>query len=218
MKRWMGPLALGAVVGLSLITTNVAAAPAQAGALASLHEFLANTRTFKASFTQTIVGKSSKKPQVSSGTVSLSRPGKFRWEVSKPFQQLLVGDGSKVWLFDADLKQVTVRKMADTLGGTPAALLAGEVGNVSAIEKNFLLSEAPAKNGLAWVEARPKSQDGSFDRVRLGFKNDQLLAMEMHDQFGQVTTVEFSAVERNPGLAPALFRFTPPAGVDVVGE
>lgn len=212
----MGPLALGAAVGLA---TALAATPVRAaGALNALHEFLANTRTFKASFTQTIVGKSSKKPQVSSGMVTLSRPGKFRWEVSKPFSQLLVGDGAKVWLFDPDLKQVTVRKMADTLGGTPAELLAGEVGNMSAIEKNFLLSEAPAKNGMAWVEARPRSQDGSFDRVRLGFKDGQLTAMEMQDQFGQVTTVEFSAVERNPGLAPALFRFTPPAGVDVVGE
>ena len=212
----MGPLALGLAVGL---TTALAPVPARAaGGLESMRDFLARTQTLKANFTQTIAGRGARKPQVSSGTVLLSRPGRFRWEVSKPFQQLLVGDGSKVWLYDPDLKQVTVRKLSEALGGTPAALLAGEVGNASAIEKNFLVSEAAAKDGLLWVEARPKAKDGSFDRVRLGFKGDTLQAMEMHDQFGQVTTVEFSAVERNPVLAASQFRFTPPAGVDVVGE
>lgn len=211
MKRWMGPLALGVSIGIS-------ASSAWAGAVDVLRDFLSDTKTFKATFTQTITGREGKKPQVSSGTVSIARPGKFRWEVSKPFNQLLVGDGAKVWMYDPDLEQVTVRKLGDTLGSTPAALLAGEGGSGSAIEKNFVLKDAGSRDGLSWVEARPKQADSGFDMIRLGFKGQHLQAMEMQDQFGQTTLVQFTAVERNPALGAGVFRFTPPAGVDVVGE
>lgn len=176
--------------------------------------FVDGTRTFRAAFTQTIASKVGKKTQTSSGVVLLARPGKFRWQIDKPYPQLMVGDGQKVWLHDPDLKQVTVRKMSDTLSGTPAALLAGD----SAIEKSFELSDDGGRDGLDWVMAVPRSKDASFSRIALGFRGDNLQRMEMHDNFGQVTTVVFANAEKNPVLAPGLFRFTPPAGTDVVGE
>jgi outer membrane lipoprotein carrier protein len=143
-----------------------------------------------------------------------ARPGKFRWQIDKPYSQLLLGDGERVWVHDPDLRQVTVRKAGTALGGTPAALLAGE----STIEKNFGLSETGDKDGLEWVEAIPKSQDSGFEKVRLGFAGNELRAMELLDSLGQTTSLLFTHLERNPRLAPALFRFTPPANVDVVGE
>jgi len=182
--------------------------------------FVEGTKTFKATFTQTIVSKVGKpdsaasKKQTSSGSVMLSRPGKFRWQVEKPYPQLMVGDGQKVWLYDPDLRQVTVRRMGETLTGTPAALLAGD----NAIEKSFELSDGGKRDGLDWVLAVPRGKDASFSRILLGFKGDALQAMEMHDNFGQVTSIAFSAQERNPALAASQFRFTPPAGADVVGE
>ena len=182
--------------------------------------FIDGTRTFKASFSQTITtptGKTEvnpKKKQTSSGNVLLSRPGKFRWQVDKPFPQLMVGDGKKVWLYDPDLRQVTVRNAGEALTGSPAALLAGD----NAIEKSFEMTDGGTKDGIEWVTAVPKSKDAGFSRILLGFKGETLNVMEMHDNFGQVTTIVFSAQERNPAIAPTLFKFVAPAGVDVVGE
>jgi outer membrane lipoprotein carrier protein len=177
--------------------------------------FVEGTRTFKAGFTQTIQSaKAGRKPQVTSGSVLLSRPGKFRWQIEKPYPQLMVGDGQKVWLYDPDLNQVTVRKIGEALDGTPAALLAGD----NAIEKRFTLSDGGKADGLDWVEAVPKSKDASFARIRLGFRGEVLAAMEMQDNFGQTTDIRFASVERNPAIAAQQFRFVPPAGADVVGD
>lgn len=192
----------------------LAAQAADAGAIDKLHQFLESTRTVRADFTQTVVARNGRKPQLSSGVMMFARPGKFRWQIEKPYSQLLLGDGEKVWVYDPDLRQVTVRKAGTALGGTPAALLAGE----STIEKNFGLSETGDKDGLEWVEAIPKSQDSGFEKVRLGFAGNELRAMELLDSLGQTTSLLFTHLERNPRLAPALFRFTPPANVDVVGE
>lgn len=197
-----------------MISAAFAATPAE-----RVQAFVNGTKTFKASFIQTIVsnaGKAdgSRKKQISSGSVLLSRPGKFRWSVEKPYPQLLVGDGQKVWLYDPDLKQVTVRKMGEALTGTPAALLAGD----NAIEKGFELSDAGNRDGADWVLAVPRGKDASFSRILLGFKGEVLQAMEMHDNFGQLTRIDFSAQERNPVIAAAQFRFSPPSGADVVGE
>jgi outer membrane lipoprotein carrier protein len=192
---------------------------AHAGGVERLKSFIDSAKTFRANFTQTIYYKSGKKPRKSSGIVVLSRPGKFRWQVEKPYAQLMVGDGTRVWLYDPDLKQVTKKKVGETLGGTPAAILAGEPGQGSeAIEKTFKLEEGEPRDGLEWAIAWPKAKDASFEKVLLGFRGGELAAMEMHDNFGQATVVEFSAVERNPNVPAALFRFNPPPGVDVVGD
>lgn len=187
---------------------------AWAGAVDQLRHFLDGTRTLKAEFSQSVVGKSGKKPQQSSGTVAISRPGKLRWEIQKPYPQLMIGDGDKFWIYDPELKQVTIRKVGQAIGATPAAILSGS----NELEKNFTLKEGGESEGLAWVEAQPKSDEAGFQKIRLGFAGNDLKAMDLLDNFGQTTLVRFSHLERNPALAAGLFKFTPPAGADVVGE
>jgi len=187
---------------------------AHAGAIDQLHQFLQSTRTLKAEFSQTVIAKSGRKPQQSSGLVAISRPGKLRWEIQKPYPQLVVGDGEKVWIHDPELQQVTVRKAGQAIGSSPAALLSGS----NELEKNFTLKEAGGGDGLEWVEATPKASDSGFEKVRMGFAGGDLKAMELLDSFGQTTVVRFAKLERNPALPASVFRFTPPAGTDVVGE
>ena len=199
-----------------LSTAAIALFPlwAQAGAVEQLHDFLKNTRTLKAEFAQSVIAKNGRKPQQSSGVVSIARPGKLRWEILKPYPQLVVGDGEKIWIYDPELQQVTVRKAGQAIGGSPAALLSGS----NELEKNFNLKEAGEAEGLAWVEATPKAGDSGFDKVRLGFGSGDLKAMELLDSFGQTTLIRFAKMERNPALPPTHFRFVAPPGVDVVGE
>lgn len=187
---------------------------AHAGAIEQLHDFLKNTRTLKAEFAQSVIGKNGRKPQQSSGNVAISRPGKLRWEIVKPYPQLVVGDGEKIWIHDPELQQVTVRKAGQALGSSPAALLAGS----NELEKNFTLKEAGSAEGLEWVEATPKAADSGFEKIRMGFAGADLKAMELQDSFGQTTLIRFSKIERNVALSASAFKFTPPAGTDVVGE
>jgi outer membrane lipoprotein carrier protein len=193
-----------------LLTAHVASA----GAIDKLQRFLDTTKTVRADFAQTVVARNGSRAQVSSGVMMLSRPGKFRWQIEKPYHQLLLGDGEKVWIHDPDLRQVTVRKVGAALGGTPAALLAGD----NTIENEFTLREAGEEAGLEWLEAVPKVQDSGFEKVRLGFAGNELQSMELLDSLGQTTLLRFSRLERNPRLAPSLFRFTPPANTDVIGD
>ena len=185
-----------------------------AGAIDKLHRFLETTHTVRADFAQIVVAKNGRKPQKSSGVMMFARHGKFRWQIEQPYSQLLVGDGDKVWIYDPELRQVTVKKVGTALGGSPAALLAGD----DSLDKNFTLSEAGIREGNEWLEAMPKSSDSGFEKIRLGFSGNELKAMELFDNFGQTTTLLFARLERNPPLAPVLFRFTPPAGADVIGD
>ena len=187
---------------------------AYASGTEQLKAFVADTRSARADFAQTVVSKSGRRPQQSLGRFSFARPGKFRWTYDKPYYQLIVGDGEKLWVYDRDLNQVTVKKLGQALGESPAALLSGD----NAMERNFLLADGGGSDGLEWVEATPKAKGGSFERVRLGFKDDLPRVMEVVDNFGQTTTLLFSHFERNPALPPGLFRFVPPKGADVVGE
>lgn len=200
----------------TLSTVAIALFPllAEAGAIDQLHQFLQGTRTLKAEFAQTVVARNGRKPQQSTGLVAISRPGKLRWEIQKPYPQLVVGDGEKIWIYDPELQQVTVRKAGQAIGASPAALLSGS----NELEKNFTLKEAGEAEGMAWVEASPKTGDSGFEKIRLGLIGNDLKAMELLDSFGQTTHVRFSRQERNPSLPAATFKFVPPAGVDVVGE
>ena len=191
-----------------------AAGTVQADSLAQLKQFMDGTRSARGSFTQQVFSKSGRKPQQASGTFAFSRPGKFRWTYEKPYAQLLVGDGSKLWAWDQELNQVTTKKLGQALGSTPAAILAGD----NALEKNFTLKDDGAADGLEWVEARPKADDSSFERIRMGFSGGQLKAMVLHDNFGQTTSLNFLQMERNPSLDGGLFRFVPPKGAVVVGD
>jgi len=187
---------------------------AGAAGLDMLRIFLQQTTTGKARFAQIIVDKNMKQLQQATGTMHFARPGKFRWEYEKPYEQLIVGDGSRLWVYDKDLNQVSVRKLDQALGDSPAALLAGS----NEIEKIYNLTNLGNQEGLDWVEAVPKSKENAFERIRLGFSPNGLEAMELRDQFSQITVIKFAGVERNPKLAPELFRFVPPKGADVIRE
>lgn len=187
---------------------------ASADPVQRLKSFYQTTPAMKAQFKQTVLDKQGRKVQEVNGTMQLLRPGKFRWDYFKPYVQLIVGDGTKVWLYDPELNQVTVRTLDHILGSSPAALLAGNLD----VEKIFDLKDAGDEHGLEWVEARPTDKDGGFDHVLLGFKGDQLAEMELHDNFGQTTVIEFFKLERNPKLTQQMFHFVPPKGADVVGE
>ncbi len=180
----------------------------------ALKAFVQHTQTARAQFRQMVLDKKMATVQEASGTMEFARPGKFRWLYERPYQQTIVGDGVKLWLYDPDLKQVTVKKLDQAIGGSPAALLAGK----NEIEKYFDLKDIGKRGTLEWLEATPKGQDSSFELVRMGFNGDMLEVMELRDHFGQTTIIKFSALERNPKLAPDVFRFTPPKGADVIGE
>ena len=185
-----------------------------ADGVTSLREFFNSTNTMRATFSQTVNDNKGRKVQEVAGTMQLQRPNKFRWDYKKPYEQQIVSDGKQVFLFDTELQQVTIRELSKTLGSSPAALLAGG----AAVEKSFSLKNATRKDGLEWVLALPKDKESGFDRVLLGFKADKLRKMELYDSFNHVTHITFENVERNPTLQDATFLFTPPAGVDVVGE
>lgn len=183
-----------------------------ADALLRLHDFVREIKTLSGSFSQVVYDRKGRKTQDAVGAFYFSRPGKFRWVYSKPYEQLIVGDGRKVWIYDADLAQVTERNMDRAIGESPAALLAGS----SEIDRFFDLKDAGQADGLEWLEATPKSKDGTFERVRLGFRGNDLLAMELKDNFGQRTLLKFSDLKDNPALKQDLFSFTPPKGADVI--
>lgn len=185
-----------------------------AGGVDALKTFIGDTRTAKAVFSQTVLDQNGRLRQKSEGTLAFSRPGKFRWVYQKPYEQLIVGDGSRLWIYDADLEQVTVRKLGDALGSSPAALLAGS----NDIEKHFTLKDAGSSEGLQWLEARPRSKESSFETVRMGFAGNTLAAMELRDSFGQTTLLKFSGMVKNPAVNASEFKFTPPKNADVITE
>ncbi len=187
---------------------------AMADGVSSLRDFFNNTNSMRAHFSQVVNDKQGRKEQEVEGTMQLQRPNKFRWDYKKPYEQQIVSDGKQVFLFDADLQQVTIRDLSKALGSSPAAMLAGG----EAVEKSFTLKNAIRKDGLTWVLALPKDKDSGFERVLLGFKAEQLRKMEMVDSFNHVTLITFSEVERNPTLQDSTFLFTTPKGADVVGE
>jgi len=191
------------------------ASVAEAGAISSLKSFIQNVRTVRAEFSQTVLDKNTRVVQRGSGVMQFERPGKFRWVYEKPYEQLIVGDGARIWFYDHDLNQVTVRKLDAAIGSSPAALLAGS-GN---IETDFDLEEIGLQGDTEWLEARPKAKESTFEWVRLGFsRKGTLKAMELHDHFGQTTVLAFVGLEQNSRLAPELFKFNPPPGADVISE
>ena len=187
---------------------------AHAGGVERLKAFIAGAKTAEADFTQTVADKSGRVSQQASGKMAFARPGKFRWDYNAPYEQVIVGDGVKLWLYDVDLEQVTVKSLGDVIAGTPAALLAGD----DSIEKYFSLKNAGEADGLEWLEATPTTRDTTFERIRMGFKGDVLVQMELFDFFGQRTTLKLSRFVRNPSIPPSRFQFTPPKGADIIGE
>ncbi|HEY0665801.1 MAG TPA: outer membrane lipoprotein chaperone LolA [Gallionella sp.] len=191
------------------------ATAAHAGAIAKLKNFVAATRSAQANFTQEVLDRDGKRIQFASGVMQFKRPSKFRWSYQEPYEQLIVGDGKKFWLYDADLNQVTVRKLDAALGSSPAALLSGR----NEIERGFKLREDGRQKGLEWLQAKPRGQESSFEKIRMAFDAKSNLAeMELIDMYGHKTVLRFTAMKRNPKISTKQFRFTPPEGADVISE
>lgn len=206
---------------------------ARADAVAALRSFVKDVQTGRANFTQVVTSPDGKKTRKSTGTLEFQRPNKFRFAYAGPTEQLIVGDGKQVWLYDTDLNQVTVRPMSQALGATPAALLAG-----GSLDKDFTLKAVPAvspsaasatsvsstqqaTSSLEWVEALPRHKEGQFQSVRVGFSkgpNGQLAVLEILDSFGQRSRLDFAQFESKVALPATRFQFTPPPGADVLNQ
>lgn len=189
------------------------AGAAQAGALDQFKSFVSSTKAARGEFVQTQVKKSAtgKASVPATGTFVFARPGKFIWTYVKPYEQLLQADGEQLYIYDKDLNQVTIKKLGDALGSSPAAILFGS----NDLEKNFTLSEAPARDGLEWLNAVPKAKDSQFQQISIGLKNGTPAAMELRDSFGQTSVLTFSKFEKNPSLGATQFTFVTPKGADV---
>ncbi len=206
---------LRTVTRLGLLASALFATSAFAGARDNLKAFTQGLKGLDGQFTQQVYDGGGKLKETSSGRVALSAPRLFRWEYVKPYDQLIVADGKKVWLYDADLQQVTVREQGTEEQNTPLAALI----DPTLLDKQFLVVEQPTSEGLAWLELEPRDEgDASFQSARLGFKGDNLARMEVVDVVGQRTVLSFTGWKRNPGFASGTFKYTPAAGVDVVGE
>jgi len=188
--------------------------PAFAGGLDDFLAFNSSSKTASGRFEQQVFDRGGKVVEKASGTFAFQRPGKFRWVYDKPNKQVLVGDGTRLWIHDPDLNQVTVKKIGAAISSTPAALLAGK----DDITTLFTLRDAGTADGLSWVEATPRAQDTGFERVRLGLQGKTLAAMELHDQLGGRTLLRFTELKSNAPVTADSFKFTPPKGADVLED
>jgi outer membrane lipoprotein carrier protein len=178
-----------------------------------VQSFMAGLQGLEAKFHQVLTDRSGREIDEASGVLAIRRPNRFRWDYREPYEQVIVADGSRVWLYDSDLEQVTVRKLDDTLSATPAMLLSGE-GN---LEENFSVTQVQSEANVEWVQLEPKRNDTDFKSVRLGFEGSTLRFMQLADKLGQTTRLEFTDVQRNPVMDPSRFTFTVPPGADVIG-
>ena len=192
---------------------------AHAGAMESLENFIRNAKSGHADFTQVITapGKDGQaaRTKSSSGTFDFQRPNRFRFEYRKPFEQTIVADGQTLWLHDKDLNQVSQRKQAKVLGSTPAALIASSP-DLESLKREFDLQALPDRDGLQWVQAVPKQKEGQLTNMKVGFRGDQLAALDIQDSFGQRSVLTFTNLQVNGAVNAAAFTFVPPKGADVV--
>lgn len=198
---------------------------AQADAVDTLRDFAREAKSGSANFTQTVTSPDGVKKKTSSGSFDFARPNRFRFAYRKPFEQLIVSDGRRVWLHDVDLNQVSVRPFDQALGATPAALLSG-----TGLERDFELTAMPARDGLEWaratprkppreaVEAKNEASSSGVQTLHVGFKGRQLAALEIVDAFGQTSVMRFTEVVTNAAVNEALFRWVTPAGADVIEQ
>ncbi len=180
----------------------------------ALQRYFSDMSGMRAKFTQTVSGGGRLHDDQSWGEIFVKRPDHFRLQYTKPYRQLYVADGNRVWSYDEDLAQITVKPQGDLLGNTPAMLLS----NPQKLEDSFTIRRLESSSDIAWFELTPREPEANFERVRLAFANGTLREMELSDSLGQVTTLEFSELVKNPKLDNDLFRFVPPAGVDIIGE
>lgn len=214
MKRFPMAGRIVAVLLAALWAHVTFAASDPAAGRQKVEGFLKDLQSLQAQFKQTLTDRNGQTVEQASGTLAIRRPDRFRWDYREPNEQVIVADGARIWLYDADLEQVTVRKLDDTLSATPAMLLSGQ-GN---LETNFNVTQTSQEGGVFWVRMQPKRDDTDFKWVRLGFDGATLKFMELADKLGQTTHLEFAQLERNPALDPSRFTFTVPPGADVIGD
>jgi outer membrane lipoprotein carrier protein len=190
------------------------AAPSPAATLSPVQRYFQSLQSLRTDFVQRVFDERGRVMQTSSGRMLMRKPGQFRWNYRTPAEQIIVADGERLWAYDVELAQVTVRKLDRALGSTPLALLSG----AAPIEEAFTVSGVRNRDGLDWYDLTPKQPQPEFRLLRVAFKGDALVSLELEDGFGQRTRLDFQQLERNPSLDPALLKFTPPAGVDVVGD
>ncbi len=190
------------------------ALPTLAATLSPVQRYFEELRSLRANFIQRVFDERGRVMQTSSGRMLMRKPGQFRWDYQTPAEQVIVADGERLWAYDVDLAQVTVRKLDQALSSTPLALLSG----AAPIENTFTVSGVRNRDGLDWYDLTPKQPQPEFRLLRVAFKGDALISLELEDSFGQRTRLDFQKLERNPTLDPALLKFTPPPGVDVVGD
>lgn len=198
------------LIALALATASAAA---RADAVDSLRDFVRDVKSGRAAFTQTVTSPDGARKKVSGGSFEFLRPNRFRFAYAKPFEQLIVADGTKVWIYDTDLNQASSRKISQALGATPAALLAG-----GSLEQDFTLARDASQGGIDWALATPKAGDGTIKTLRVGFRGKELAAIEITDNFGQRSLLQFSGFAANAAVAAEAFRFVPPAGADVIEQ
>ncbi len=203
-----------ALIGLAAAWAGAMAPAGAASPAAEVDKYLAGLSTWSADFKQTIDDADGKVLSTASGHLYLQRPGRFRWDYSTPSQQLVLADGKQLWFYDKDLAQANVRNLDATLADTPAMLLSGG-GSLSG---QFDVTALPAEGGLEWFQLMPKHPNSDFQAVRIGFDQGELARMLLADKLNQVTRLDFSSPKRNLKLAPDVFSFTPPPGVDVIGR
>ncbi len=185
---------------------------AQASAIDALKKFNSDTDGLSGSFTQTVQNK--KKTQTTGGSFQILRPGLFKWEYTKPYKQTIVGDGQNIWLYDQDLAQVTKSSQNQAIGDSPAAILS----NKTALDSSYSLKEDGSEGGIDYVLATPKRNNAGYQYIRIGFKGNDLNAMQLKDSFGNQTSIKFSNLNAKPNLSRSHFTFTPPKGVDVLTQ
>ena len=200
-----------------MILALALATAAHAAGAEQLRQFLTQTKTASGEFTQNVTvvnARPGAKPQNSSGKFMFERPGKFRWVYEKPYEQVLIADGEKLYIYDKDLNQVTVKKIGAALPSSPASILFG----TNEFEKEFDVKDAGSRDGLDWVDAKPRKKDTTFEKIQLGFKDGLPAAMQLTDSFGQTTQLKFARVERNPKVDTQAFKFSAPKGADVLED
>jgi outer membrane lipoprotein carrier protein len=206
----------GALIFLAAMASPALGAAAQTpeAGRQRVEAFLQGLDGLQAQFNQVLTDRNGQTIEEASGTLAISRPDRFRWDYRKPYEQVIVADGTRIWIYDSDLEQVTVRKLDETLSATPAMLLSGR----SNLADNFNVTQVAQEGKIDWVRMEPKRDDTDFKWVRLGFEGAQLKYMQLADKLGQTTGLEFSKLERNPPLDPSRFTFSVPPGADVIGD
>lgn len=205
----MSVLRLTFALGAALL-----ASVANAGARADLTSFTRDLNGLDGTFVQKVYDARGKLKETSSGRVALSTPRLFRWEYRTPHPQLIVADGKKVWVFDPDLEQATVRPQGPDEQNSPLAALL----DPAKLEARFVVKEEPTSGGLSWLQLGPRGTDPAFQSARMGFSSDGLERLQVTDALGHRTDIAFSGWKRNPAFGKSVFRYVPGKGVDVIGE